>query len=70
MGVQHIGINRLLHTRYHIISIKSVDVIANKEFGGGGPIGIAMLYLVGITAIFVSKIVERRCSLQHYLLNR
>ena len=58
MCVQHICVYRLFHMLYHVICIKSVDIITHKEVARRAPIGVAMLHFVGITSIFVRQVVE------------
>jgi len=58
MCVQHVCVYRLFHMLYHVICIKSVDIITHKEVARRAPICVAMLHFVGITPIFVRQVVE------------
>ena len=58
MGVEMVGVERLLVVLYHPIAIEACDKVTVEKSLRDIPVRIAMFYLVNITAILMGHVVE------------
>ena len=59
VGIEHIGVERLLDIFDEVAFSESINVVAGEYFLTDAPVGLAVFDAIGIAVILVSLVVER-----------